>query len=158
MWHLPASPFICFLDLRRTSRTDSGEVLSSDKLEFLLVFTDSSFEIADWIRRNIAMISSWLDELDFSPLDDWGVSFSSSDVLLEAELLQGGLRLPFSSDLMLETVNWWKSFGESNSEGLSAVSAKFKKLHQKMIFQSLFIKRAGQKHHYIWYPIFSVRL
>lgn len=150
-WYSPASPLICFLDLRRASTIKSGDDLSLDSLEFVfLALTDSPFEIEDWIRRNRAIICSWSDALDFLPLDDvCGVSFSSSFILLKAELLRGGLppRLLFPSDLKHEALSKGKSFWKWKSEGPSAISAKFNKLHQKMISQSVIHKTLGPNKH-----------
>lgn len=162
-WYSPASPLICFLDLLRASTIKSGDDLSLDSLEFVfLALTDSPFEIEDWIRRNRAIICSWSDVLDFLPLDDvCGVSFSSSFILLEAELLWGGPpRLLFPSDLMHEALSKGKSFWKWKSEGPSAISAKFNKLHQKMISQSVVHKTLGpNKHKKLkkkwWYPNLS---
>ena len=129
--------FTCFLDWRRISKTDSADVLSTDESEILfLVPRDSPFEIEDCIRLKRAIISSWLDDSDNLPSDDGGVLFLSPfSVLPEIWFLREGRPLLFPSDFMLEMVNGRRSLREAKGENPSAVSAKFNKLHQRLIPQ-----------------------
>lgn len=109
--------------------------LSSDELKLSdLALPGLPLEIEDCILLNRAIISSLLDDLGaLMARDDF--SFSSISLLPGAllELFFGPLPFVLPSDVMLERVG----LSELKGIDLSAISAKFNKLHQQMIPQFL---------------------
>lgn len=136
------------------SITDSTVRLPSDGMRSLFfMLTGSPCDIEDWICLKRAIISSWLEELNALPSDNWVLWFPSPFFVLPAsDPFWGGRPLLLSSDLMLTMVNFWGLFWEAKSEVQSAISAKLNKLHQRMISQSVISKISGPRTYHPLIP------
>lgn len=135
------SPLLSLFDCWRNSRTDvsTEESSSIDAWELSLYFPvpDSSPEISICMRRNNAISLSLFKDL---LSDDVRVLNSSSlNALLTILFFEVGLSpLLVAQTLVLEFLSWNGSvLQDATGSNLHTVSAKYNRLHQKMMTQFL---------------------